>query len=193
MLYKLLKKSQQLVQKWSGGTTTQLAIFPPEATYQKRDFCFRISTATVETEESAFTELPGVNRVLMILEGNLAIQHTNHHTRQLNKFDTDTFSGSWETNARGKVTDFNLMTTGTAHGSLTAIVLQKNDCKQIYLNKKHTGVYVYTGSLELNTPAGKLLVEQRDFILLEAENPDEAICLSAGQYSEIIISGVSLK
>jgi len=55
---------------WSGGTTTQLCIYPYAATYTGRDFIFRISTATIESEESVFTKLPGYTRILMLLEGH---------------------------------------------------------------------------------------------------------------------------
>ena len=61
------KKSEQVSAKWIGGTTTQLAIFPATAEYTKFNFIFRMSTATVEIEESTFTFMPGVTRHLMIL------------------------------------------------------------------------------------------------------------------------------
>lgn len=38
------------VSRWSGGTTTQLAIFPPGASYADRDFLWRVSSAAVEDD-----------------------------------------------------------------------------------------------------------------------------------------------
>ena len=36
--------------RWSGGTTTELAIAPAGADYGARDFLWRVSSATVELE-----------------------------------------------------------------------------------------------------------------------------------------------
>jgi environmental stress-induced protein Ves len=33
---------------WASGTSTELFIFPSSGDFQKRDFLFRLSTATVE-------------------------------------------------------------------------------------------------------------------------------------------------
>lgn len=106
---KITPKSIQQTTEWSGGRTTELAIFPPESSYANRNFLFRISTATVESESSTFTSLPGYKRLLMILKGELEITHVDQYTKKLNPFDTDTFEGGWQTTAKGVVTDFNIM------------------------------------------------------------------------------------
>lgn len=106
---KIIPKSIQQTTEWSGGTTTELAIYPPESSYVNRDFAFRISTATVETEHSTFTSLPDYNRILMILKGELEISHVDQYTKKLGPFDTDLFDGGWHTTGKGLVTDFNVM------------------------------------------------------------------------------------
>ena len=68
---------------WSGGTTTQLYIYPPTADYAKRNFKFRLSTAKVEAEKSDFTSLPGISRQLMILDGDLTITHQKHYSKTI--------------------------------------------------------------------------------------------------------------
>lgn len=108
---KITPKSIQQTTEWSGGTTTELAIFPTESSYANRNFLFRISTATVETETSTFTSLPGYKRLLMILKGELEITHVDQYTKKLATFDTDMFDGGWQTTAKGMVTDFNIMHT----------------------------------------------------------------------------------
>ena len=57
------------VSQWAGGATTQLYIYPEHADYSRRDFIFRLSSATVECERSEFTSLPEVDRILMVLRG----------------------------------------------------------------------------------------------------------------------------
>jgi len=95
---------------WSGGTTTELFIFPLTSDYHKRNFQFRLSTATVEKDKSDFTRLIGISRKLMVLDGKITLNHKDHYSRQINKFDVDEFEGDWKTSSIGKCTDFNLMT-----------------------------------------------------------------------------------
>ena len=40
---------------WSGGKTYEYYIFPETADYQNKDFLFRISSATIESKPSNFT------------------------------------------------------------------------------------------------------------------------------------------
>ena len=46
-----------ITSKWSGGSTTELFIWPKDASYAERRFNIRISTATVDVESSTFTRL----------------------------------------------------------------------------------------------------------------------------------------
>jgi len=94
---------------WSGGTTTQLFIWPPQSNYSARDFLFRISSATVETETSTFTELPGIDRIITPLKGGFTLQHKDHYSVTLQPLQIDCFSGDWQTTCIGKARDFNLM------------------------------------------------------------------------------------
>ena len=63
-----ISADMQAVSRWSGGTTTQLAISPANALYADREFLWRVSSAVVELPESDFTPLPDYDRILMILE-----------------------------------------------------------------------------------------------------------------------------
>lgn len=100
---------QALTTTWPGGTTSQLYIFPEDAQFSERNFDFRISSATIEVEESSFTSLPSYNRILAILEGNLTLHHVGKPSTQLAKYEHVFFHGSWETSSVGKVRDFNVI------------------------------------------------------------------------------------
>ena len=63
------------VSSWSGGTTTEFSIAPENGNYQSRDFLWRLSSATVELEESTFTSLPDFDRIILTLEGEMDICH----------------------------------------------------------------------------------------------------------------------
>jgi len=71
--FELIKKEQLQVLKWSGGTTTQLAIFPKDAVYDERNFKWRLSTASVEVSESVFTKLPNIKRIIGTGYGRIAL------------------------------------------------------------------------------------------------------------------------
>ena len=64
-----------VVSAWAGGVTTQIAIAPPRAAYADRDFLWRVSSASVETETSDFTALPDYWRWITPLSGSMTLFH----------------------------------------------------------------------------------------------------------------------
>lgn len=123
----ILRKDTFNTTTWSGGTTTELLIHPPNSTYTSRNFNWRISSAKVEIEESTFTYLPNIWRKLMVIEGTVLLSHKNHYDVLLSPFKQDSFSGDWTTKSKGKIIDFNLMTAKGYTGTLEAISLCNND------------------------------------------------------------------
>src|SRR4051812_46300605 len=119
MSVQLFTAEHRTTVNWAGGTSTELFIYPADGSFADRKFLFRISTATVEVEESTFTFFEGIIRHLMILKGQLELTHEGRYTKHLEHYDQDTFSGEWATFSKGKVTDFNLMLKEGATGSLT--------------------------------------------------------------------------
>lgn len=120
----VVRRSEQHTSAWSGGTTTEIAIFPRNAVYGRRDFLWRISSARVDVEESTFTHLPGIWRLIMILEGDMTLEHELHHNVRLTPFQQDAFSGAWTTTSRGRARDFNVMLSEGCTGRLQAGELQ---------------------------------------------------------------------
>lgn len=136
---------------WTGGTTKELFIFPANANYQERNFLFRLSTATVETETSDFTLLPGVSRKLMILSGSIHIKHEGHYSKQLNKFDIDSFEGGWKTSSIGKCTDFNLMTSGNTAGEIYSMIVKKERKNDHPIKENCNWFFIYVSSGKITT------------------------------------------
>ena len=98
---------------WSGGTTTELYLYPEQGSYADRDFKFRISSATVELEESDFTPLSGVERYITPLDGAFVLAHPGTAPVELHALaDPYRFSGEIPTHCVGRATDFNLMLKG---------------------------------------------------------------------------------
>lgn len=143
-------KKEHLTSKWAGGETTELYIFPEGSEYKKGDFLFRISSATVEIEESSFTPLPGVERILMVLDGQMKLEHENHHSKLLEALDSDHFSGEWNTLSKGRCTDFNLMCKSGSKGKVKGFKASENTEQQIDMDGKSNFIFLYKGCIEIN-------------------------------------------
>ena len=174
---KLIKNDEFLTSKWSGGTTTEIAIYPKDSLYSERNFIWRLSSAKVKTEESTFTSLPGINRIIMILKGKLKLEHIGHYKCILGPFEQDSFSGSWETKSYGQVTDFNLMMNEKCNGKLEPIFIKKGEEKKFILKvneeyqKSTQAIYCVSGEAKIHTSTNEILnLHEGDAVLLTVSN-----------------------
>lgn len=173
----LIRNNEFSTSEWSGGTTTEIAIYPKDSLYSERNFVWRLSSAKVETEESTFTLLPGINRIIMILEGKLKLEHIGHHKCTLGPFEQDSFSGSWETKSYGQVTDFNLMMNEKCNGELEPIFIKKGEEKKFTLKaneeyeKSTQAIYCVFGEAKIHTSTNEILnLHEGDAVLLTVSN-----------------------
>ena len=134
---------------WANGTTTELVKYPLDSDFLKRDFIFRISTATVEAEESTFSDFSGLTRILMILEGSLTLIHDGRYQKHLVPYDQDTFDGGCSTRSIGKVRDFNVMFNEQARGELQAFQLQATEIETLSILQKRIILFVHTGEFSI--------------------------------------------
>lgn len=178
-------QEKQKYSQWSGGTTTELALYPHNSSYAQRDFLWRISTATVDMETSTFTNLPAYNRIIMPLRGSkLQLYHEEHHNKSLALLETDAFHGSWITTSVGKVQDFNLMYTDACEGSMYGYLLKE----ELSLNyepdqKAGKGTHIFIafyflgGTVELEVPEldYQMNVPDKLFFSLTGEVHDKSL------------------
>lgn len=123
MNIKIYKSEDYTPSRWTGGTTTQLAIFPESSDYLKRNFIWRLSTATCDLEETTFSKLPDYDRVLMVLKGDVVLAHQDVRVTRLGELEQDRFDGGFQTKSFGKITDYNLMTAKGNKGYLDVVEL----------------------------------------------------------------------
>lgn len=109
MVWKLLNPAQYVTSRWSGGTTTQLAIYPETAVYAGREFLWRLSSAKVEQATSVFTPLPDYHRFITVLRGTLDLKVGHEERMPLRHLEVRAFSGGDRVESWGICTDFNLM------------------------------------------------------------------------------------
>ncbi|MGV6862183.1 MAG: HutD family protein [Putridiphycobacter sp.] len=168
---KIIKKEEVVSKKWSGGTTSQLYIYPEHAQYQKLNFDFRLSKATIDVDHSIFTPLPGVKRKLFLLDGEIELIHKNRSKIKLKPYEYADFLGDWETTCLGKATDFNLMMTGRVNGNYLVYTTQDTPTLNHTIQHDFTIYYVISGQLSFLDSTilkGELLIlERHDFEAIE--------------------------
>ncbi|MCR5825309.1 MAG: HutD family protein [Oscillospiraceae bacterium] len=122
--FTVLTTADYVTTQWSGGTTTQLTIAPQGAVYAERDFLWRVSSATVELDESDFTALPDYKRLISTVRGDMTLSHNGGAALTLHPGDVHAFDGGDDTHSVGRCTDFNLMLRkGRADGSMSSLRL----------------------------------------------------------------------
>lgn len=200
--FELIRKADQATSNWSGGTTTQIAIFPKNAVYAERNFTWRISSALVELEQSEFTPLPGIWRLIMVIDGEMRLEHTGHHTTYLKPFDQDSFSGNWTTTSFGKVRDFNVMLAKGSIGKLSATSLdpQESTSAAIYnLDSKQfsqmtSAFYCIDGAVTIDIANDTYKLNTGDMLLITSSEPlnphSITITNNANELSHIVQSDI---
>ena len=177
--------------QWSGGETRQLAIAPAGAVYADRDFLWRISSATVDLEESVFTALPDYDRYIATLKGSIRVSHDGGEELTLVPYAIHRFDGGADTQSWGRCVDFNLMLRkGKCEGCLTALRLAENvrvTLPRAYDSGAQHSLLVYCGeggailhadgqsvslargeAVLVEDPAGELVLESTDMSALMA-------------------------
>ena len=152
MHYDIVKinKDECSTSEWSGGSTTELCIYPSNAQYKSRNFKWRVSSATIDDLESDFTNLPGINRVLMVLNGSMKLEHKDYYEIQLDPFEKDAFEGGWNTKSYGRGVDLNIMTDKSCMGTLIHLEVEKEVNVQALprnetYNNTMSGLYIPKG------------------------------------------------
>ena len=178
MIFSHIKKEQTKTIAWASGTTTELMIYPSNGDFLTRDFLFRISTATVEAEETTFSDFSGLTRILMPLEGSLTLSHKGHYSKEMHPFDQDSFDGGWSTKSRGKVRDFNVMFKAPATAKLEAFEIFEYQKIERFVKSQYVVLYVENGCFECE----KVQLKQGDLFVVEnAINEKlELVCLEQG-------------
>lgn len=192
---KIVRKNEHITGKWSGGTTTELAIYPPNSLYSNQDFIWRISSATVDSMESDFTVLPLYNRILMVLEGSVELVFDGKDKIQLQKYDQNSFDGGIATKSYGKITDFNLMFKKGAIGSIKTIQLFDNNYTE-HFGKIDNSEYeshcfcCYVGKLSFLINHKIIQLEEGDIVVINRNSLEE---FSLEMYGEAVIINPSVR
>lgn len=165
----LLRANDFQVSDWSGGKTKQLYLSPPTGHYGKREFDYRLSTATVELAESQFSDLSGFHRILMSLDHTL---HLHNASRQeetvLAPFTPYFFEGSDSITSRGTCTDFNLIYSDHYQGQMLAI----SDREELSQDEAIQFIYALGDLMVTGTDLPSLNLETGQLLIVEKETQE---------------------
>lgn len=156
---RIIKPEEMDVSKWGGGTTTQIAIYPENSSYANRDFIFRISTASVDLDESDFTHLPEYDRLIASVSGKMELSHSNGRSFTVEPFSgVYHFDGGIDTHCIGRAVDLNLMLKkNLAKGEIkllnigekTELKLSSNETAVAYNTDSHSAVFMQDGTFSI--------------------------------------------
>ena len=181
----LIKNNQYKQSAWSGGTTTEMFIYPSDSSYADRNFTWRISSASVDLDESTFTSLPDYHRILMVIKGKLLLNHEGVNPIELNELEQDSFDGGIATVSKGRVTDFNLMMKkGLCEGKVEALNIKSylalsdnsEECKYNKF-KEFTEVYYNIKGIVsvLIDKNKKIFLENKDLLIISRKNEKHSL------------------
>ena len=180
------RKKDVNISIWSGGSTAQLFIYPPDAVYANRTFEVRISSATVEEESSVFTHLPGYHRILMPLNAPLRLVYQDRGEVLINPMEAVEFEGEWHTTSHGICTDLGVMLAAGWQGNMDA-----GSCGTYASPPGFTGIYALADQMEVSVKkSGEPLqntLMQGDFLLLESQATTELALKSQTANSAVLI------
>ena len=124
MKHKVIHAADVIRKRWSGGISSQYYIYPEGADRSTGENAFIVTSATVELEESTFSDYTGFDRVIMSLTGAYDLIHNDQESHHLQPFEPHAFTGEEKTVSKGVYTDCNLiMKRGRCTGEMSSVLL----------------------------------------------------------------------
>ena len=173
---RIIRNKEYKKTSWSGGTTTEIYLYPEDGNYSRKQFFYRISTATIETLESVFTVLPGVERVILPLENKMILLHGEEEV-VLSPYESYRFQGERSTRSRGINRDFNLMMNHGKRGNLEILTISQDSSiievaeNTLYFYAEGKGTIGIGG--EMLFPGDSIIVKNQERIELVNSSPEK--------------------
>jgi environmental stress-induced protein Ves len=165
----LIRHYQQKTTQWSGGTTTELWLWPQGSSYSERTFDIRMSTATINVSESTFSDLTGYTRHLMSLTDPITLFQDQREPYTLTPLTSYIFDGSASMKSMGTATDFNVMVKPWIHGDLQAHTIAANE--SLIMDGNTFAIYVLDGNIAWTCDQQSNEMNSQDFLMAQDESP----------------------
>lgn len=125
---KIIKKENQTTAKLKCGMAKVLYIYPESSKYSDRNFKWIFSILILEEEEFIFENLPNYERYIMLINGQLKLEHKGYYRTKLAPFECDWSSGEWLTYGNGKSENFNLILSKGLKGRIDYLKIKDGIC-----------------------------------------------------------------
>lgn len=182
MKFRIISGESVPLSTWAGGTSKQYFIFPESSSYQGRDFLFRMSMATSNSDEkSVYSDLKNFTRHLVMLDGMAKVTHVGHYDITMIPYETiDVFDGGWESFAEGKAADFNLMIGQGAVGQMSILsekgMISLNDfSSEKSFVRQWCGFFCAQGSGKFKIAEDMIALAEGDLLLMEEVRSEEEV------------------
>lgn len=161
----VIRHAQQKTTQWSGGTTTELWLWPEGTSYLDRTFDIRISTATIDVPESTFSDLSGYTRYLMSLTDPITLFKDQLDPVLLEPLIPYAFDGGASMKSIGTATDFNVMVKPSLQADLKAHSIKEGD--SLELDEMTFAVYVLKGIVTWVSGEQSNVLSPKDFLIAQ--------------------------
>jgi len=164
----ILRAANYKVMPWKNGmgATTEIAISPDCATVD--DFDWRVSMAQVSFD-GAFSSFPGIDRTLLILEGEGITLNVSERTFCFDRQSVHSFPGDQPTSAiltNGPIVDLNVMSRrGIVRHAVQRIKILS---PQVFSASPCRLLFVERGTLTARSDATTETLAERDTLLIDA-------------------------
>jgi environmental stress-induced protein Ves len=173
---------------WKGGTSTELFIYPPLASYKERNFQLRISKAKVKQPNSTFTTLPNYQRLLHLLKGTFLLNHASVGINLVLPGDTILFEGGWETQCIGVGSDFNLMFSGPGNGNIVNQIVLAGDYLSLQTEKlgQLNFIYILKGKVNVLIKNQEIKLRKHQSLIAYDKEVLDSLIIEAGKDAQLI-------
>lgn len=189
MNIKILEKKDYTTTNWSGGTTSEVYIYPEDEVYGDRNFNYRISTATVELDKSEFTSLDNIERYITPLDAELKLTHDGKDYIELDPFEVYQFNGGLETTSYGRVRDFNLMLNLGTRGKMYNADIN-SEINFTSSDKKHILIFTYDKNIEIDINNEAYSLDKFESLHIELASREEAKIKIEGQTGKVLVAEI---
>ena len=174
--------------KNGGGITHEMFIYPEDATLQKGDFLWRLSSANVG-ESGPFSTFPGYDRVLFLLSGNGLELTVNGETVPLRSpFDSLRFRGEHDASCMltdGPVTDFNIFCRREILTCEYRHLFSKKDIERLFLPGDTTILLCLQGEATAEIE-GKHPLKEMEMLVVTDHSWGQPLTLQYGEKARLL-------
>lgn len=190
MKYSIRSPEEFVSMPWLNGqgSTVEILKEPPG---DADEFIWRLSMADV-TEDGDFSSYPGIERTLLLLEGQgITLKHKNRKQDVLEAvLDSASFSGDEQTICQlndGPIKDFNVM-THREHCTVEVITSQSNDKPSFQVKADQWLLFAVDGALTVSASGSEPIAVSAQHLLVSSEPVESLVECSGGAYISVCVT-----